>query len=890
MTTRNNLERALDAAERGALVLTSNTRAARALKREFADRKRAAGFEVWESPDILPWSAWLKRLWQEQLFQAPGQFTALLDDAQERLVWERIIGRDRGGLSVASLAEEAARAWRLLHAFRVPRTRGEYARKKDTSAFFRWAETYSADCMKNGWLDEAQLTDVVRETAIRTCAGRNVVLWGFDRFTPQQQELVDALAASDVRCDSIETDAAVAEAQRISLDDSQAELRAAAQWAREILEQVPESRIGIVVPNLADLRGTVERTLLEILHPDALTIESSGRRRAFEISLGRSLSTAPVVGAALALLEIAAGTVSLEKASRLLRSGFIGAEDELGPRCLLDAEIRSKGVSEMSLDALRSFAAAKSGLPKFAGNLRRFRDAVGKFAKRQPPSRWSREIMGLLRAAGWPGSRSETSAEHQARQAFADLLGKFARFDLVLEPLDFATMFRRLRILADETLFQPENLGAPVQVVGILEAAGSRFDYLWVMGLHAEAWPPSPNPSPFLPLQSQRARRVTGSSSEERLEYATQVMNRILRSSPEVIFSSPLRQGDQELSASPLIEAYPVIQRESVVETESVIATERLFAARQAETSTDEIGPALTDAHSKGGTRIFLLQAACPFRAFTELRLNAKELEMPTPGIDRRLRGKLLHQSLNFIWAELQTQSELKGKSQAELEQLVRSSVERAVNESDAATYTGWERQVAEIERGRLAGLILELLKLETQRSNFSIAELERKKEVAFGGVAMDVKVDRVDLLEDGSLVLLDYKSGEPKVKSWEGDRPDEPQLPIYATQLKDRLAAVAFVQVAKGEIKFKGYAKRDQLLPDTDAFATLSDSKRPSPTWDDMLAGWERVLKRLGSDYRDGRAAVDPKQKATCERCHLSMVCRIDEAPPAGEEDLIDE
>jgi hypothetical protein len=95
---------------------------------------------------------------------------------------------------------------------------------------------------------------------------------------------------------------------------------------------------------------------------------------------------------------------------------------------------------------------------------------------------------------------------------------------------------------------------------------------------------------------------------------------------------------------------------------------------------------------------------------------------------------------------------------------------------------------------------------------------------------------------------------------------------------------------VAKGEIEFKGYAKNDRILPDMAGFDLLSNSRKPSPTWDDMLDGWEQTLERLGEGYKQGLATIDPKKPATCNLCHLSMVCRIDEAPLASEEDDADE
>jgi hypothetical protein len=52
---------------------------------------------------------------------------------------------------------------------------------------------------------------------------------------------------------------------------------------------------------------------------------------------------------------------------------------------------------------------------------------------------------------------------------------------------------------------------------------------------------------------------------------------------------------------------------------------------------------------------VFQYQAACPFRAFVELRLGAEDLEVPVPGLDARQRGTLIHAALEVFWTEVRT-------------------------------------------------------------------------------------------------------------------------------------------------------------------------------------------------------------------------------------------
>jgi hypothetical protein len=131
---------------------------------------------------------------------------------------------------------------------------------------------------------------------------------------------------------------------------------------------------------------------------------------------------------------------------------------------------------------------------------------------------------------------------------------------------------------------------------------------------------------------------------------------------------------------------------------------------------------------------------------------------------------------------------------------------------------------------------------------------------------------------------LIDYKTGSPSPAQWEGDRPDEPQLPVYAITSGLDLAAVAFAQVKRGELRFRGTATSADVLP---------GAKPSEVEWETQLAGWRRVLEKLAGDFRDGISTVDPKnpgngQGKTCAYCGLQPFCRIAEMSGAadGEED----
>ena len=163
--------------------------------------------------------------------------------------------------------------------------------------------------------------------------------------------------------------------------------------------------------------------------------------------------------------------------------------------------------------------------------------------------------------------------------------------------------------------------------MGMLEAAGLRFDHLWIMGLHDEALPAPANPNPFLPTSLQRQHQLPHSSSERELDFANKLMERLLASAPDVVLSYPETEGDRALAPSPLVADGSWLD-DSAEHGSDWIA--RMRASAVFEEIADESGPELVQGDSTGGASLFKDMAACPFRAFAKHRLGR-----PAAGRDR---------------------------------------------------------------------------------------------------------------------------------------------------------------------------------------------------------------------------------------------------------------
>jgi len=461
------------------------------------------------------------------------------------------------------------------------------------------------------------------------------------------------------------------------------------------------------------------------------------------------------------------------------------------------------------------------------------------------------------------------SGEYQAGEAWKKTLSRFAGTDFLTGEMSAAEALSLLTRIAGGSDFQPESPDAPVQVLGTLEATGLHFDHLWVTGLTDESWPGSPSPDPFLPIHLQREAGVPRCSPERELAFAKLVTGRMLASSPDIVLSHPTHEGDRELSLSPLIRSVAKAAPADLPAADNATCADAIQEARAVERIVDEVGPALgEEAWQRGGAKVFQYQAACPFRAFVELRLGAEELEVPAPGLDARQRGTLLHSALEEFWMEIRTHHAL--CTRADIADVVRQSVTRAVTRFEERRGAPLPERFAALERRRVENIVTEWLELEKGREPFEVIKPEGEQVAEVGGIHFKVKIDRIDRIAGERDVIIDYKTGTPTIRSWETERPEEPQLPLYSVVYGERpLAGVLFGQLKTGELKFKGIVDGAVVIPGADSSNLAT-----------RITDWRNVMERLAAEFRAGHAEADPKAPVkTCRYCTLAGLCRVAES-----------
>jgi len=150
------------------------------------------------------------------------------------------------------------------------------------------------------------------------------------------------------------------------------------------------------------------------------------------------------------------------------------------------------------------------------------------------------------------------------------------------------------------------------------------------------------------------------------------------------------------------------------------------------------------------------------------------------------------------------------------------------------------------IERNRLVKLLWEWIAQEKQRPNFNIESLEIKHTATFGDLQISLRLDRVDRIGD-KLLIVDYKSGTINPAHWDGERPKDPQLPLYVSAGEPVVNGCAFAQIIGGKIRFTGISD-----------SQLIDGEKLSDDWGERVVSWHTSMTALASEFTAGVAQME--------------------------------
>jgi probable DNA repair protein len=875
------------------LTLCATARLSRGLQQHFQQQQTTP---QWQTPHILTLQQWLADFTQRALLtgEVAADFFPLnvLNNFTEKMLWQQAI---EGALAkhefaelfdIASLAQSALEANALLIEWQIgDDALNDYFVSTETRQFLRWRNQFLGLCQQHQSVEPARLLrlQIAALQASKQALPSHIEFVGFDRIKPIEQSLINALQAKGVQISIKKVSEQNNTVSQIGLDDINAECRAVVAWAQDKLAQNPNANLGIFTPILGNIRRQLGDLLDDTFHPQTLHASQYETPRCYDFALGAALSEHAMIRAALNLLWFTTSRKSVTQAtvSALLLDVFWSDLQEFDKRNLLDARMRKNLTRTFSVHQLLQLIEkfnADNHVPHLLAHIQLIQSVQKIWSKKLLPSAWAQHFSDLLQNLNWAQTRSLSSHEYQAKQSWLEVIASLNALDGLLGNVSATDAVQKLQQLCAAKMFQPESIGdTRIQILGMFEHTAAPLDAIWVLGMNDQHWPPPAKPNALLPSALQRQMQTPSANADAQAAFAQTVHTRVCNSAAEVTFSWSHKDGDRELRVSPLMADIPESNTKNLAQT----MAESLSQPIAMQMLEDNIAPALkADEKIRGGSKLFEAQAICPAWTFYQYRLGAKKLEEPSEGLDNIVRGNLVHAVLQHFWLACKSLSTLKALSadalQAMIDVAIGQAIAQELNENLPA-------QIIQIERRRLQQLMQTWLALEMQRDDFTIFACEAQHTLNIEGLEIICRIDRIDAVNDGDLVIIDYKTGTtlPALKSWTEARISEPQLPLYASlALKgERVVAACFAKVHVEECKFSGVAE-EAILPGVTAFTNLK-SNSPFTQFEHMpalIAHWQDSLNKIAIEIKTGVAGVIFEDENDLMYCDVKPLLRLPE------------
>jgi ATP-dependent helicase/nuclease subunit B len=187
----------------------------------------------------------------------------------------------------------------------------------------------------------------------------------------------------------------------------------------------------------------------------------------------------------------------------------------------------------------------------------------------------------------------------------------------------------------------------------------------------------------------------------------------------------------------------------------------------------------------------------CPYRFFALRQLGLQEASEIDTELDKRDFGNWLHKVLSGFHEALRSTPVPHGPQRAQLLDAIADEVTHAqgLEEGEFLPFSAAWPQVRD-------GYLLWLAQHETEGAVFERAESDHQ--IQLGPVKLVGRIDRIDRMPDGSLLVMDYKTEGRQTTAERIKQPvEDTQLAFYAALLEEDTLGAAYVNVGeRGETR----------------------------------------------------------------------------------------
>ncbi len=796
--------------------------------------KRTWGLQYGTSalPQTFSWKQYLQYIWKTI---SPNSSKRLISVVESRALIAQSMER-LDQVVDAHLLDEVVKNINYCHAHLINPSELLDSHHKNSELLNTWILDYQQVKLKLNLLDINDLSKLILN---RNCEIGQPYLYGFKTLTPEQSLLFTNTGYQILNSKQPNT-----HSDNLIFNTMQDEISHVAKWAKDLHKKHPEKNIAIVSPQLNNEHYQIKSIFDQIF--DDVLVETG--QKAFNISLGLPLTDYPFIKHLLLVLQLSQqlqrNYISTETFKAAITSPYLAhAKSEQSGRALLVNQILSWSQTHLKLNQLDSHLTNTPLLKTLIDNI-----CLQGINGQQKHDQWLINFNQNLQTWGFATDRTLSSVEYQLFNKYQQTSLGLNKLTQISERVSASQAVTDLQSWLSQVIFQAQSAKTPIQILGSLEAEGLYFDEAWVIGMTDSFLPAALNSPRFIPNDIASQHQIPHSNFELITKDAQDTLNNLINLSDQVNCSYAKTHFESEQHGSPLLNF------DLKIET-----PEHQFEPAILETINNNQATPLADTQVNGGVGILKDQMACAFKGFSH-RLNINKFDPPHLGLSRSEQGNIIHKALETIYQQVPSSADLITYDQDTLNQLIDTAIQRELKHHQ---YSGFYQ----IERDRLNQLIQKFIATEKQRDVFRVIATEKTIEANIAGLRFNTRLDRVDELENGDHIILDYKTGNLPSNPWCGNPIKEPQLPIYA--VTDSADGIAFIKPASDKITYVGLAR------DKDSLPKRTSLQKSCVDWDEQLKLWQQQLDQASQDYQQGNAEVLPTKNA-CVYCEYDSLCRV--------------
>lgn len=874
----------LDFYQADLLTITPNTRLSETIIGKASDAlMKSRGVNAVQAPNVCSLADYIADAWSELQSANYSEACkhALVSDSVLFYQWVSVIRKDNELETILNPTELASQAHSASKRLALWKIADYSADSPETEIFKRWQQ--EVERTTSGFVSSEQALAIIIDAIENDVlpVPKIVCAFSFDDLPPLHEQFFETIGQKAKLIQSDFSRHGEATPYSVCNFDDDEQLSNMARWAFNAHQQDPGAQLAIVVPDLPNKREAVLNALNDVFEPQVILPQTKQYTPPYNITAGTPLSSQPMIKLGLDVLRYGFNEVPLEGISKVIKSPFIAhSVTERSRRAKFDLQLRKNGKTVHSLLDLTGSPECPRKLSMAIG---KFANAINNRSETTSLAQWLTLFDESLKAIGWPGERNLNSEEFQALKQFKDLLlelsGNFTfNADLTIDSALFY-----LVTACNNTLYSAESKETPIQVMGLLEAAGLSFDKMYLLDMNMGTVPAKAAPNTFLPVQLQVDHKMPHADAERELSFFESILSRYNANCDEIIYSYCQYQHESDLTPSYFVSGDSVPA--ALFKAPTVDYKAYLINRIPVQTVYDEPVRLDTTKKAKGGVSVLQNQTLCPFKNFVANRLRVREFPKVRDGLSAPVRGQLLHDIMARIWKKLRTQTELLALTEEQQHQLVASRTNSAFVALRGRT--DLDDSLVMMEKTHLQNIIGQWLDFERTRPPFMVEAIEEDRQIRLGHfdsndeensetINVSIRLDRVDAVQNEekkftSIVPIDYKSGTLSLRVSAPAFRDV-QLPLAALSKRDNLAGMAYAGIKKHNIKMLGLSDGTEIGKGVNS---TSSSKANIPgNFDAALQHWSNQLNKIAQDFIAGEAHITPSPDA-CRYCANQVICR---------------